>query len=60
MDFPVKDEPMQHYGFRDPAETCSHLVSVDMRNELSLFPKEAEESYSSWRIFSLNSMIEIY
>ena len=54
------DEPMQYYGFRDPAETSSHLVSVDMRNELSLFHKEAEKSYSSWGIFSLNSMIEIY
>ena len=60
MDFPVKDEPVHHYGSRDPAETCTHLVSVDMRNELSLFPKEAEESYFSRGIFSSNSMIGIY
>ena len=44
---------MEHYGYRDPAETSSHLVSVQMRKEpfsSSPFSKEAEESYFSWGI----------
>jgi len=54
---------MEHCGSRDPAETSGHLVSVDMRNEpfsSSLFSKEAEDSYFSWSIFSLNATIGTY
>lgn len=49
--FPVKDEPMEHYGSRDFAETSGHLVSVDMRTEPlspSPFSEEAEGSHFSW------------
>ena len=53
--FPVKDEPMEHYGSRNLAETSGLWVSVDMRNKpysSSPLSKEAEESYLSWDIFS--------